>query len=154
MTLSLRTLTLATALSASMTQGAIANESAVQVEVYKSPTCGCCTAWVDHMEENGFDVVSHDTSNMNQVKMEAGLTPQLASCHTAFVDGYVIEGHVPASDIRRLLAERPQAHGLAVPGMPVGSPGMEMGNRQDAYSVMLFNEQGQSRPYASYPATR
>lgn len=146
---SFRTLTLATALVTSPLS--YASDTLPQVEVYKSPTCGCCTDWVDHMAENGFEVIAHDTDNMNQVKFEAGLMPQLASCHTAFVGGYVIEGHVPASDIQRLLTERPAAHGLAVPGMPIGSPGMEMGDRQDAYSVLLFNAQGQSRPYASYP---
>lgn len=125
--------------------------AAEAITVHKSPTCGCCTEWVRHLEENGFEVTVHDTANINQIKVDAGLTRELASCHTAFVGDYVIEGHVPAQDIHRLLAEAPQAKGLAVPGMPIGSPGMEMGDRQDAYAVLLFNEAGQSRPFAQYP---
>ncbi|WP_404365915.1 DUF411 domain-containing protein [Marinobacter sp.] len=121
------------------------------VKVYKSPTCGCCTDWVRHLEENDFDVEVHDTANLNPIKEAAGLTPALASCHTAFVGGYVIEGHVPATDVRRLLEEAPKARGLAVPGMPLGSPGMEMGGRQDDYQVLLFNDQGQSQVFATYP---
>ena len=125
--------------------------AAEAITVYKSPTCGCCTDWVRHLEENGFDVTVHDTANVNKIKVDAGLTRELASCHTAFVGDYVIEGHVPAQDIHRLVAEAPQAQGLAVPGMPIGSPGMEMGDHQDPYTVLLFNDTGQSRPFASYP---
>ncbi|MDX1634482.1 MAG: DUF411 domain-containing protein [Marinobacter sp.] len=121
------------------------------VTVYKSPSCGCCGDWVKHLEDNDFEVEVRDTQNLNPIKVEAGLTPALASCHTAFVGGYVIEGHVPASDIRRLLEQAPEARGLSVPGMPVGSPGMEMGDRQDAYQVLLFNDQGQTRVFSSYP---
>ena len=112
------------------------------LEVYKSPTCGCCGAWVDHMKENGYTVEVHDTENMQPIKEKAGILPGGGSCHTAFIDGYVIEGHVPASDVDRLLAERPEGKGLTVPGMPVGSPGMEMGDRVDAYDVLLFDENG------------
>ena len=129
---------------------AIAEENALAIEVYKSPSCGCCGDWVDHLEENGFEVDVTDTANLNQVKMDAGLTPQLSSCHTAFIGDYVIEGHVPAADIKRLVETAPQAHGLTVPGMPVGSPGMEMGDRKDAYQVLLFNEAGQTRVFAEY----
>ncbi|SFL89921.1 DUF411 domain-containing protein [Marinobacter zhejiangensis] len=121
------------------------------VTVYKSPSCGCCTDWVKHMEDNGFDVEAINTQRINQIKAEAGLPQGLASCHTAFVGDYVIEGHVPASDVQRLLAEAPAARGLAVPGMPVGSPGMEMGDRQDDYTVILFNEAGQTQPFAHHP---
>ncbi len=112
------------------------------LEVYKSPTCGCCGAWVEHMKENGYTVEVHDTDNMQSIKEKAGILPGGGSCHTAFIDGYVIEGHVPASDVDRLLAERPEGKGLTVPGMPVGSPGMEMGDRVDAYEVLLFDEDG------------
>ncbi|MEE3319911.1 MAG: DUF411 domain-containing protein [Pseudomonadota bacterium] len=112
------------------------------LEVYKSPTCGCCGDWVDHMKENGYTVEVHDTDNMQAIKEKAGILPGGGSCHTAFIDGYVIEGHVPASDVDRLLAERPQGKGLTVPGMPVGSPGMEMGDRVDTYDVLLFDEDG------------
>lgn len=112
------------------------------LEVYKSPTCGCCGAWVDHMKENGYDVVVHEQQNLQSIKEKAGILPGQGSCHTAFIGDYVIEGHVPASDVDRLLAERPDAKGLTVPGMPVGSPGMEMGSRVDAYDVLLFDEEG------------
>jgi len=112
------------------------------LEVYKSPTCGCCGAWVDHMKENGYQVVVHEQQNLQSIKEKAGILPGQGSCHTAFIGDYVIEGHVPASDVDRLLAERPDAKGLTVPGMPVGSPGMEMGDRVDAYDVLLFDEEG------------
>nr|WP_235937634.1 DUF411 domain-containing protein [Marinobacter caseinilyticus] len=121
------------------------------ITVYKSPSCGCCGDWVKHLEANDFEVAVRETNNLNPIKMEAGLTSALASCHTAFVDGYVIEGHVPANDIRRLIEQAPKAKGLTVPGMPAGSPGMEMGNRQDAYQVLLFNDEGQTRVFADYP---
>lgn len=137
-----------TLLLAAASTFAVAGEA---ITVYKSPTCGCCTDWVSHMKDNGFDVTVHETNRINDIKVEAGLTRELASCHTAFAGDYVIEGHVPASDVHTLLAETPKAKGLAVPGMPVGSPGMEMGDRQDAYTVLLFNEQGQTQPFAHYP---
>ncbi|SDK25222.1 DUF411 domain-containing protein [Billgrantia gudaonensis] len=107
------------------------------VEMHKDPNCGCCTAWAEHLEAAGFDVEVHDTDDMRAVKIEHGLTPELASCHTATVEGYVIEGHVPAADIERLLEEKPDVAGLAVPGMPHGSPGMETG-RQDDYAVLSW----------------
>ncbi|MBS3804635.1 MAG: DUF411 domain-containing protein [Oleiphilaceae bacterium] len=139
------------ALLFSLTGAAYGGDSAQSIKVYKSPNCGCCGDWVKHLEDNDFEVDVHNTRNLNPIKAEAGLTPALASCHTAFIDGYVIEGHVPASDIRRLLEEAPKAQGLAVPGMPVGSPGMEMGDREDEYQVLLFNDEGQSRVFANYP---
>lgn len=138
---------LVTALSASY--NVMAGED-LAIEVYKSPTCGCCGDWVRHLEENGFEVDVTDTNNMNQVKMDAGLKPQLASCHTAFVGDYVIEGHVPAADIRKLVETSPNVHGLTVPGMPAGSPGMEMGDRRDHYQVLMFNEAGQTRVFSEY----
>ena len=110
------------------------------VEMWKDPNCGCCTAWAEHLEEAGFEVEMHDTREMREVKIEHGVPRDLASCHTALVDGYVIEGHVPAADIQRLLDESPEVAGLAVPGMPHGSPGMETG-RVDDYAVMAFGGQ-------------
>lgn len=104
------------------------------VEMWKDPNCGCCSAWAEHLEAEGFEVRSHATREMREVKVEQGVPPRLASCHTAVVEGYVIEGHVPAADIRRLLEESPEVAGLAVPGMPHGSPGMETG-RVDDYTV-------------------
>lgn len=124
--------------------------SAAEVTVYKSPTCGCCKAWIAHLEENGFEVEARDVPDVVPHKIEHGVTPQLASCHTAVVDGYVIEGHVPAGDIRRLLAERPAVKGLSVPGMPVGSPGMEQGDRVDPYDVLSFDEAGRTRVFSSH----
>lgn len=120
------------------------------VTVYKSPTCGCCTAWIEHLEDNGFEVEARDVRDVVPHKIEHGVTPRLASCHTAVVDGYVIEGHVPASDIKRLLAERPAVKGLSVPGMPVGSPGMEQGDRVDPYDVLSFDAEGETEVYSSY----
>lgn len=119
-----------------------ASNTAKLLEVYKSPTCGCCGAWVEHMKTHGYEVVVHEVDNLQPIKEKAGILPGTGSCHTAFIEGYVIEGHVPASDVDRLLKEKPQAKGLTVPGMPAGSPGMEMGDRVDDYDVLLFDEQG------------
>ena len=125
--------------------------AAADVIVYKSPTCGCCTEWAKHMEENDFTVDERPTNDMYDVKARAGITPELSSCHTAFVDGYVVEGHVPAKDIERLLADRPEAVGLTVPAMPVGSPGMEVeGVEADSYDVLLINKDGSTSIWASY----
>lgn len=118
------------------------------VTVYKSATCACCAEWIEHLEANGFAVEAVDTDDMTPIKVEHGITGVLASCHTAVVDGYVIEGHVPADLIQRLLSERPEVAGLAVPGMPMGSPGME-GPRKDPYDVLIFDETGQTEVYAS-----
>ncbi|WP_405023263.1 DUF411 domain-containing protein [Marinospirillum sp.] len=120
------------------------------MQVYKSASCGCCKDWVTHIEEAGFEVEAHDLSDVNSKKQELGLPYQLASCHTAVIDGYVIEGHVPASDIKRLLSERPEITGLAVPRMPHGSPGMETG-RQDPYEVVSFDlEKQQLEVWSKY----
>ncbi|WP_249976831.1 DUF411 domain-containing protein [Vreelandella olivaria] len=109
------------------------------IEVHSDPNCGCCGAWVDHLEEEGFTVNHHRRDDLRAFKASNGVPPALASCHTAIVDGYVIEGHVPASDIQRLLDERPEVVGLAVPGMPHGSPGMETG-RVDDYAVLSWTD--------------
>lgn len=118
------------------------------VTVYKSPTCGCCTAWVEHVKRAGFRVVVHDTAVLDPVKAARHVPRALQSCHTAEVAGYVIEGHVPADLIDRLLRERPAVQGLAVPGMPMGSPGME-GGRRDAYQVLTFDRAGGTTVYAN-----
>jgi hypothetical protein len=109
------------------------------VKVYKSPSCGCCANWVEHMRAAGFDVEVEDTEQLASVKAEAGVPPQLQSCHTALIGDYVFEGHVPAAAIVRFLDEKPDLDGLAVPGMPVGSPGMEMGGRVDPFDVVAWN---------------
>lgn len=120
--------------------------------VYKSPTCGCCQKWVEIMEAEGFTVVTEDVADMSVVKAEHGVLSNLQSCHTAIVDGYVIEGHVPADAIEQLLAERPDVTGLAVPGMPVGSPGMEVdGYGVEPFTVIAFDVAGNTEPFASYP---
>ena len=112
--------------------------------VYKSPTCGCCSLWGRHLEAEGFEVVAVDRDDMTVVKDSLGVPGDLASCHTAVIDGYVVEGHVPAASIRRLLDERPDARGLAVPGMPLGSPGMEQGDRRQSYDVLLVDRNGEA----------
>ncbi|MDA0119413.1 DUF411 domain-containing protein [Vibrio sp. T11.5] len=125
---------------------------AADVLNHKSPYCGCCTEWTKHMQEAGFTVEEKLHDDMNPIKQKLGIKPQLASCHTAEINGFVFEGHVPAQDIKAFLENRPKnAKGLAVPGMPMGSPGMEYGNEKDAYSVYAFNEQGQVFEYRSYP---
>jgi hypothetical protein len=120
------------------------------MDVYMSPTCGCCGDWVDHMREGGFTVNTHLDVDVGAKKTELGVPLAISSCHTGVVDGYVVEGHVPAEVVRKLLAERPDARGVTTPGMPIGSPGMEMGNRKDAYDVLLMLRDGRTSVYASY----
>jgi len=126
-----------------------ASTAEADVMVYKSPSCGCCGGWVDHMRANGFTVAVKERDDLTPVKARLGVPDSLQSCHTAEVGGYVVEGHVPAADIRRLLTERPRARGLAVPGMPAGSPGMGDGGHREAYQVILFGDGGHS-VYARY----
>ncbi|MCW9705433.1 DUF411 domain-containing protein [Fodinibius salsisoli] len=121
-----------------------------QVVMYKNPNCQCCTKWAAHLEEAGFTVSEQPTQQMSAVKANYKVPYNMGSCHTAIVDGYVIEGHVPAKEVKRLLKERPDAIGLAVPGMPVGSPGMEQGNRTEPYDVLLFGEENEKSTFASY----
>lgn len=126
--------------------------AAAQMQVLKSPTCGCCSVWVTHIMEVGLVVETRDVSQevLWAAKDKAGITPALSSCHTGFIDGYVIEGHVPASDIQRLLTERPDAIGLTVPGMPIGSPGMEMGDQRDAFDTLLVLRGGDTAVFTSH----
>ena len=144
---------LAAALAAPrLVRAATATSAATPVEIWKDPSCGCCHDWMEHMEANGFSFTVHDTGN-NAVRAQLGLPQKLGSCHTALVGGYLIEGHVPASDVRALLQQKPQALGLAVPGMPVGSPGMDgavYGNRRDPYDVLLVARNGSTRVFSSY----
>jgi hypothetical protein len=129
-------------------------EALPNVVVRKDPDCGCCRGWVDHMRAAGFSLEVIETAEVNRVKVRLGVPQDLASCHTAEVGGYVLEGHVPADAVKRLLAERPKAKGLAVPGMPVGSPGMEVeGVAPDTYEVVLFGPAGRSN-YARYQGGR
>lgn len=121
--------------------GCAAAERGESVTVYKSPTCGCCSDWVKHMRANGFKVEAHDVDDVSPIRRRYRVPGSLASCHTAIVGGYAIEGHVPASDIKRLLLERPAVIGLSVPGMVVGSPGMEQG-KPEPYETLAFDERG------------
>lgn len=124
-------------------------EGAPEVEVFKSASCGCCGAWVEHMRQHGFQVIAHDVGDVPAERKKLGMPDRLGSCHSAKVGGYVIEGHVPAADIRRLLKEKPKALGLAVPSMPPGSPGME-GPRSIPYDTLLVARDGTTRVFASH----
>lgn len=128
--------------------GVMSYAVATKIEVYKSPNCKCCAKWVDHMRANGFTVETKNVGN-KEARKRAGISPSLGSCHTSLVDGYVIEGHVPARDIKRFLSERPSAIGLAVPGMPKGSPGMES-SRSNPYNVLLINKEGNVSVYSRH----
>lgn len=119
------------------------------IDVYKSAQCGCCSEWVKHLKANGFTVNAVNVENPSDYRQKAGIPSQLGSCHTGMVGGYGIEGHVPAADIKRLLAEKPKARGLAVPAMPLGSPGME-GPRKDPYDVLLVGTNGSFTVYKHY----
>jgi hypothetical protein len=120
------------------------------VEVFKTPTCGCCSLWVEHLKANGFTTKVTDLTNLTPIKTRHQVPGALQSCHTAVVDGYVIEGHVPAADIQRLLKTKPAVAGIAVAGMPAGSPGMEAGGRVDPYNVVSFTKDGKTAVFASY----
>ena len=139
------------AAAVSVVGATFAQKPAPTVEVYKSPTCGCCANWVKHLQQHGFTTRVTDSPDMATIKTQRGVPAAVQSCHTAVVDGYVLEGHVPAADVQRLLKERPAMTGLAVPGMPVGSPGMEMqGTPAQKYDVVLFDKQGQTKVFASH----
>jgi hypothetical protein len=123
----------------------------VRLTVFKSPTCGCCSKWVDHVKAAGFTVEVHDVEEMDPVKDRLGVPPDLRSCHTAQVEGYLIEGHVPAADIERLLGTRPKVAGLAVPGMPRSTPGMAVpGAPAEPYTVLSFQKDGGTQVYARH----
>lgn len=129
----------------------LGQDASIAMTVYMSPQCGCCGGWVDHVKEHGFDPEMRHQTDMGEVKRTFRIPWQLSSCHTALVNGYVVEGHVPGDDIRRLLAEAPDAHGLTVPGMPIGSPGMEAPDgRIDAYEVLLMRNDGSTEVFARH----
>ncbi len=119
------------------------------VQVYKSPQCGCCEKWVDHMKSAGFKVIAHDTNTVAEHKTRLGVPLAMGSCHTAEVGGYFVEGHVPAGDVKKLLAEKPQAKGLGVPGMPASSPGMDDGSATP-YEVLLVGKDGSTTTFARH----
>ena len=124
--------------------------AAQELMAWRSPSCRCCHAWVKRLEAEGLKVVMTDVNDIGKIKKEHGITPELASCHTATVEGYTIEGHVPPREIARLLKERPDAIGLSVPGMPAGSPGME-GAQAEPYDVLLVKRDGSTEVFAHYP---
>ena len=139
-------------LALALLPGAARAAGARMVEVWKDPDCGCCNDWIAHLQSHGYAVIAHDAGNTVR-RAELGMPAAYGSCHTALVDGYVLEGHVPASDIERLLRERPAALGLAVPGMPIGLPGMDApayGGRRDRYDVLLIDTDGGHVVYQSY----
>lgn len=126
-----------------------ASGAPIKVVMYQNPACGCCGEWAKHMEREGFEVEIQKTAELNRIKEREGITAETAACHTAIVDGYVVEGHVPVRDVKRLLLERPDVLGITVPGMPAGSPGME-GPRSDSFDVLTFDKDGKTAVYASY----
>jgi len=122
----------------------------VKVVAYRSPTCGCCEGWVTHIKNYGFEVEDKVGEDLIAIKQQHGVPPEIASCHTAMIDGYVVEGHIPAADIQKLLVEKPNIKGIAVPGMPLGSPGMEAGSTKEPYTVFSFDGQGQIQPFVEH----
>lgn len=127
-------------------------EEQVDIVVHRSPSCSCCGKWVEHLKQNNFNVKDIVSDDVQAIKNKYGVTQEMASCHTAIVNGYVVEGHVPASDIRTLLKNKPGVVGIAVPGMPSGTPGMEMGGKKDAYQVISFDKKNQRQVFNSYQA--
>lgn len=134
----------------SNTTTAVSNHVAATVTVYKSRTCSCCLKWINHLKDNGFTVISHDVDDLALYKEKANLPKAMRSCHTAFVDKYAVEGHVPAEDIRRMLKEQPDIRGIAVPNMPIGSPGMEQKGRHMPYQTISYTLEGKTTIYASH----
>lgn len=127
-------------------------EKPIDIVVHRSPTCSCCGKWVEHLKQNNFNVKDIVSDEVQVVKDKYGVTQELASCHTAIVEGYVVEGHVPANDIKKLLKNKTDVIGLTVPGMPSGTPGMEMGGKKDAYQVISFDKKNQRQVFSNYKA--
>ena len=123
---------------------------ASQITVFRSPTCGCCGQWIEHAKAAGFQVKDEITEDMSAIKQQYGIPPSLTSCHTAVVGDYLIEGHIPAEDVQRLLIEKPAVAGIAVPGMPTGSPGMESGDYTEPYTVFSFTDSGETAAFAEH----
>lgn len=130
-------------------QTALAPES-ITITVYHSPSCGCCSGWIEHMQAQGFQIDDRLMDDLEVIKQEHNVPSDLASCHTSIVNGYVIEGHVPAEDVKRLLEEQPDVAGIAVPGMPVGTPGMEAGDQRESFTVISFDQRGNREPFNEY----
>jgi hypothetical protein len=144
--LMLMSCTVSTALLGQTQQVALATE----MTVFHSPTCSCCGQWIEHMQAAGFTVKDEITEDMAAIKQQYGVPAPLASCHTALVNSYIVEGHIPAADVQRLLTEHPNVAGIAVPGMPIGSPGMESGDYQEPYTVFSFTQDGATEPFQEH----
>lgn len=125
---------------------------ALNITVYRTPTCGCCKGWVEHIKENGFQVtdIVKPESEIQTIRQKYNLPSDLASCHTSEVAGYLVEGHIPVAEVKRLIAKKPDIAGISVPGMPIGTPGMEMGDRQESFNVFAFRKDGQTEVFNSY----
>jgi hypothetical protein len=120
----------------------------IPMSVYKSPSCGCCSLWVDYMRKNGFEPKVQDVDNIGALKLKLGVREEFSSCHTTEVGGYIVEGHVPVETVQRMLKERPKIAGIAVPGMPAGSPGMEVpSGKKDSYNILAFTSDGKTTVY-------
>ncbi|MCK5871446.1 MAG: DUF411 domain-containing protein [Methylococcales bacterium] len=132
--------------------GSKKTEKSIEMTVYRSPSCSCCGKWIEHVKKNNFNVKDVLTQDMQAIKNKHGVSQKMASCHTAIVDGYVVEGHVPAHDIKALLNMKPKIVGISVPGMPVGTPGMEMNGKADAYDVVGFDKNNQYQIFKHYKA--
>lgn len=146
-----RSILLAAAMSILALNTGQANDSLMKdIVVYKNPSCGCCTKWVRYLEENDYNVTIENTRDIFEVKKRLGVPEKLAACHTAVIDGYVIEGHITHRDIKRLLLFRPEVIGIAVPGMPIGTPGMEQGNTKQPHDVISFDNKGNTRVFAKH----
>ena len=141
----------ASALAAMAALPALSVTKLPELEVFKSPYCGCCGAWIEHMKGAGFAVKVTPVTDTSATRKRLGLAERYASCHTSTIGGYVLEGHIPAAEVKRLLAMKPKALGLAAPGMPVAAPGMDTPGRKDPYDVLLIGTEGQSRVFATYP---
>lgn len=131
-----------------------AEDKPIDIVVHRSPSCTCCGKWLEHLKDNNFNVKDVVTNDVQAVKDKYGVSREIASCHTAIVDGYVVEGHVPANDIKTLLTTKPKVAGIAVPGMVDGSPGMEMGDSKDAYKVVSFDRENHTKVFNSYEGTQ
>lgn len=129
---------------------AVMADSAIPITVYRSPTCSCCGKWIEHLKQNNFDVKEVQTDEIQAIKEKNHIPEAMQSCHTGVVNGYAIEGHVPADDIKELLKTKPKVLGLAVPEMPMGTPGMEMGDKKDAYNTMSFDEKNQTQVFKAH----
>lgn len=141
-------------LLAANTAGVRAEDKPIDIVVHRSPSCTCCGKWLEHLKDNNFNVKDVVTNDVQAVKDKYGVSREIASCHTAIVDGYVVEGHVPANDIKTLLTTKPKVAGIAVPGMVDGSPGMEMGDSKDAYKVLSFDRENHTKVFNSYEGTQ